>query len=78
MVVENEIIIKQKRKKNCWKLSKVPGMQTAFAEVNDINPKALTSQQAHDAHSLLLHGKIFPPTQIITGDITTRLFSIQL
>ena len=28
--------------------------QAAFAEVNGINPKTLASQQAHDAHSLLL------------------------
>ena len=43
-----------KDEKNCWKLSEVPGTQTAFAKVNGINPKTLANQQAHDAYSLLL------------------------
>ena len=47
-------LLSKDEKKNCWKLSEVPGTQTAFAEVNGINPKTLASQQAHDAHSLLL------------------------
>ena len=42
MVVENEIIIKQRRKKKLLETFRSSGQtQAAFAEVNGINPKTL-------------------------------------